>query len=293
MTEIVGLGYVGVETGDLAAWETFATSLLGLELSERLADGTCLFRLDDYAYRIAVAPGAREDLAFVGWEVATEDGLRSLAERLRAHGIDVVDGDAALADARKVKRLIAFTDPDGTRHEAFVGALLQPQKPFVSPRSIGPFVTGDHGLGHVVLVTADVARQQAFFCDVVGFRLTDYIDVTDGNRSFVFMHCSGRHHSLALAHVPSPKRLAHLMIQASSVDDVGLTYDAAQQAGYAIAATLGRHTNDRMLSFYVRTPSMWEIEFGADPVSIDEENWHVRRYDRTSVWGHVRTRPAR
>ncbi len=77
MTEIVGLGYVGVETGDLAAWETFATSLLGLELSERLADGTCLFRLDDYAYRIAVGPGAREDIAFVGWEVATEDGLRS------------------------------------------------------------------------------------------------------------------------------------------------------------------------------------------------------------------------
>jgi 2,3-dihydroxybiphenyl 1,2-dioxygenase len=260
-----------------------------LELSERLADGTCIFRLDDYAYRLAVGPGAREDVAFIGWEVANEDGLRSLSARLRSNGFVVVECGSALADARKVKRLIAFTDPDGTPHEAFVGALQQPQKPFVSSRSIGPFVTGDHGLGHVVLRTSDIARQQAFFCDVVGFRLTDYIEVADGDRRFVFMHCSSRHHSLALAQVPAPKKLAHLMLQASSVDDVGMTFDAAQKSGYSIAATLGRHTNDRMLSFYVRTPSMWEIEFGADPVSIDEETWHVRRYDRTSVWGHVRS----
>jgi biphenyl-2,3-diol 1,2-dioxygenase/3,4-dihydroxy-9,10-secoandrosta-1,3,5(10)-triene-9,17-dione 4,5-dioxygenase len=292
MSEIVGLGYLGVEARDLDAWETFATQLLGLELAARREDGALLFRLDDYAYRLVVEPGAGDDVAYIGWEVATEAGLQSLAERLRHHQVDVAVGDDALVRRRNVRSLIAFSDPDGIRHEAFVGPLLQPQKPFVSPRSIGNFVTGDQGLGHVVLVTAEIERAQRFFCDIVGFRVSDYIDVAQPPRSFVFMHCSGRHHSLALARVPSPKKLAHLMLETSSIDDVGLTYDLAQRLEYPIAATLGRHTNDRMFSFYVKTPSMWEIEFGADPLTIDDATWHVRRFERTSVWGHVRALPA-
>ncbi len=264
MSEIAGLGYIGVEAGDVAAWETFATSLLGLQVAERRPDGTLVFRLD---------------------------ALDAFAARLEQHGVAVTSGSEALAAERRVKRLISFVDPDGNRHEAFAGPLVQPQTPFVSPRSIGPFVTAEQGLGHVVIVTADLDRQQRFFCDVVGFQLSDYVDAITprGARSFVFMHCSGRHHALALAKIPSPKKLAHLMLQTTDMDDVGLTYDLAQQLHYPIAATLGRHANDRMFSFYVNTPSGWEVEFGADPITIDDETWHVRRYDRTSVWGHDRT----
>lgn len=292
MNEIMGLGYIGVETQQLAAWEAFATKLLGLELADRRENGTIVFRLDDYAYRLAVAPGPSEDVVYIGWEVADEAALISLQERLREHGVDVVVEDGTVARSRCVRRLLSFTDPDGIRHEAFVGPLQQSQKPFASPRSIGDFVTGEQGLGHIVLVTQDIERQQKFFCEVVGFRLSDYIDIPASKRRFVFMHCSPRHHSLALAQLPSPKKLAHLMLQTSSSDDVGLTYDLAQQMGFPIAATLGRHTNDRMFSFYVRTPSQWEVEFGADPLLIDEASWHVRQYDATSVWGHVRAAPG-
>ena len=293
MSEILGLGYLGVETQQSAAWESFATKLLGLELADRRENGTLVFRLDDYAYRFAVEPGPSEDVAYVGWEVADDAALIALEERLRRNDVAVVVEGDAVARMRRVRRVISFNDPDGTRHEAFSGPLLQPQKPFVSPRSIGDFVTGDQGFGHIVLTTKNMERQQQFFCDVLGFRLSDYIGSPDSERSFVFMHCSPRHHSIALARLPSPKRLAHLMIQTADSDDVGLTYDLAQQLGYPIAATLGRHTNDRMFSFYVKTPSNWDIEFGADPLLIDEPTWHVRQYDVPSVWGHVRSAPAR
>jgi 2,3-dihydroxybiphenyl 1,2-dioxygenase len=290
MNEIVGLGYLGVEASDLAAWSTFATSLLGLELSRRHPNGSLVFRLDDYAYRLAVSPGPSDDVAFIGWEVASDDALVSLTKRLQQHGVTVTDEDASLADERAVQRLISFSDPDGVRHEAFVGPLLQPQTPFISPRSLGPFVTGDEGLGHVVLVTKDLERQTRFFCDVVGFRISDHIDAVSpaGARRFSFMHCSRRHHSLAFAQIPWPKKLAHVMLQTSNMDDVGRTFDCAQRLDYPIAATLGRHTNDRMFSFYVTSPSQWEVEFGADPLTIEESSWHVRRYDRTSIWGHRR-----
>jgi 2,3-dihydroxybiphenyl 1,2-dioxygenase len=265
-------------------------------LAERRADGTLVFRLDDYAYRLAVGPGGSDDVAFVGWEVADESALRALSERLKRNGVSVTDGTGGLAEERCVRRLIFFLDPQGIRHEAFWGPLLQPQIPFTSPRSIGPFVTGRQGLGHVVFRTADIEGQTRFFCDVLGFRLSDLIDVVrpGGSRHFVFMHCSPRHHSLAFATGAPTKKLSHLMLQTTRLDDVGITYDLASALGYPIAATLGRHTNDRMFSFYVNSPSGWDVEFVSDPLTIDDESsWNVRQYDRTSVWGHQRSpRPA-
>ena len=50
--------------------------------------------------------------------------------------------------------------------------------------------------------------------------------------------------------------------------------------------SLGRHTNDMMTSFYVRTPSGFEIEYGTGGVLVDEENWEVENYDAMSFWGH-------
>jgi hypothetical protein len=51
--------------------------------------------------------------------------------------------------------------------------------------------------------------------------------------------------------------------------------------------SLGRHTNDRMTSFYVRTPSGFEIEYGAGGRLIDmTEPWMPGHYDAMSFWGH-------
>ena len=49
--------------------------------------------------------------------------------------------------------------------------------------------------------------------------------------------------------------------------------------------TLGRHPNDRMVSFYVRSPSGFEIEYGWGALEVGEE-WTVTQYDAVSVWGH-------
>ena len=79
----------------------------------------------------------------------------------------------------------------------------------------------------------------------------------------------------------------HLMIEVENVDDVGLAYDRVNEAGCPLAMTLGRHPNDEMTSFYVRTPSGFEIEFGAGGklINMDEE-WPVGQYDAMSIWGH-------
>ncbi len=58
-----------------------------------------------------------------------------------------------------------------------------------------------------------------------------------------------------------------------------------RRPGIPIASTLGRHTNDRMTSFYAVTPSGFQIEYGRGGVKIDDTTWDVRTYD-ASTWGH-------
>ena len=104
--------------------------------------------------------------------------------------------------------------------------------PFVSPRAIGGFVTGDQGVGHIVLATDDLRRQLDFYQNVLGFRISDYIDIVRAGAplSFAFMHCSPRHHSLAFAsRPPVPRRLLHLMLQVQTIDEVGRTYTLAEE----------------------------------------------------------------
>jgi hypothetical protein len=88
------------------------------------------------------------------------------------------------------------------------------------------------------------------------------------------------------AGAPRPKRLSHFMLEVNSLDDVGLTFDLAEKRGMPMGG-LGRHTNDQMISFYVTSPSGFNVEYGWGGLLIeDEAAWSIRHYEAVSVWGH-------
>jgi biphenyl-2,3-diol 1,2-dioxygenase len=157
-------------------------------------------------------------------------------------------------------------------------------------------VTGDEGLGHIVLTASDMTKARAFYMDVLGFRLSDIIRMRFGPATtfdMEFLHCNPRHHTLALLPVPAPKRLHHVMLQARTMDDVGFALERAEAAQVPLTATLGRHTNDHMVSFYLRTPSGFEIEYGWGGRTIDDDSaWEVASYASGSIWGHARGQGA-
>jgi 3,4-dihydroxy-9,10-secoandrosta-1,3,5(10)-triene-9,17-dione 4,5-dioxygenase len=53
-------------------------------------------------------------------------------------------------------------------------------------------------------------------------------------------------------------------------------------------ATLGKHTNDKMISFYVETPSRTQIEYGTGGILIDDDTWIPTQYPSPHYWGHDR-----
>src|SRR5215471_4973147 len=113
MAAIARLGYLGFEVSDVATWERFAVDALGLLVSERRADGSVAFRIDDQAQRIVVHPGARDDLAYAGFEVDDEPTLRRLSNDLTTAGFPTADSGDDVARARRVQRVHRVEDPNG------------------------------------------------------------------------------------------------------------------------------------------------------------------------------------
>ena len=287
---IGSLGYLGLKVRDPAAWSDFATGVLGL-MSAEAAAGAHRFRLDDQAWRIAVEPGEADDLAYVGFEVAGPAELDALRRRLAEAGVAVGNADPGRLAERQVLGMLTCRDPEGLEVEIFYGPTLRTETPFTSPAGVAAFVTGDQGLGHVVLSTRDMAASRRFYQDLLGFRLSDIIRMqVNPQFSFEmeFYHCNARHHTLALMPVPTPKRLHHFMVQVPTLDAVGFALERAGAAGAAITASLGRHTNDHMVSFYARTPAGFEVEFGFGALEVDDAVWRVTRHDKPSTWGHKR-----
>lgn len=294
MSEILALGYLGLEVSDLEAWKVFVRDDLGVQCTER-GDGTIDLRVDAYASRIRLYQGPRDDLAYAGLEVRDTAALASLAERLAAAGVAVETVNADEARDRRVHRMIRFSDPEGNVHEAFFGALQKADDPFVSPRGVS-FKTGRQGLGHVVLSCRDKPAMMTFFLETLGFRLSDHIstEVVPGRPLEIsFMRCNGRHHSLALAPIPIAKKIVHLMLEVTSLDDVGRALHRCLASERHLTFTLGRHSNDDMLSFYPLTPSGFDLEYGWGGLEVDDEAWHVVTHDANSAWGHIYQRPPR
>jgi len=287
MPAISRLGYLGFEVADIAAWERFAVDALGL-LSERRSDGTLTLRIDDQAQRIVLHPGPRDDLAYAGFEVDDEATLRRLSDELTSAGFPTRDMGDAVARARRVKRVHRLDDPNGAPIELFHGP-ARAADAFRSSLVPSGFVTGDEGLGHVLFGTLDPTATERFYCELLGMRLSDRIEaeLAPGfSMRATFLHANPRHHTVAFAAAPMPKRVHHFMLEVCAMDDVGRAYDRCLTAGIPIANTLGVHPNDRMFSFYARTPSGFDVEFGHGGRKIDDATWKVEQYDRVSVWGH-------
>lgn len=285
MAEVRSLGYVLVTAGDLDAWEKFGTDLLGLQIAERTADRLRL-RNDEKLYRLEINRGEGEGVTTLGWEVKGHDELNELITNLEANGYAVTRESSDLARERGVFELASFNDPDGLRLELFVAQMSDKRK-FASPTGAN-FFTGEGGLGHVFQLVNEEEPYRKLYLDILGFKLSDYIDF--GPIYGTFTHCNPRHHSFAFAPVPNaPKGIGHIMFEVDDIDLVGRAYDKVlKEKAAPLAMSLGRHSNDQMISFYVNSPSGFQIEYGYGGLLIDDNDWTPRRYDVPGFWGHER-----
>jgi len=292
---IKSLGYVGVSSALTDDWRAFASGVMGLQdVSDALGAqaGELYFKMDYHPYRLFVERGDAEGLAVCGWETNNESSLNDVATALEKAGVPFTWGDNTLIAKRRVQNLLSFTDPSGNCHEVYWGVVSDFRR-FVSPVGVREFITGDQGLGHIVLPAPAFDDTVAFFRDILGFGLSDLMNIRftpdpdEPAKRLWFMHCNRRHHSLAFFEMPHSAGCIHIMTEVGNIDEVGLGEDRRIAAGVKLSGTLGRHANDHMVSFYMRSPSGFDVEYGAEGRTVEDwDQYEVFESTVPSFWGH-------
>lgn len=293
---IRSLGYAFIESNDPGAWLTFGTQVLGMMAVKRGDDEDHVYlKIDERPFRFAIVPGNENRLQLLGFEVLNREEFNYAIEKLEQHGVTLTAGSAEELKVRGVLDLVRFNDPAGNVIELYYGADLDYQK-FVSSVGVSGFQTGfngDQGFGHAVLPAPNLDETYDFYRNVLGFGDTDYMhlkysdDPEETGLQLKFMHVNNpRHHSIALFGGESAAGCIHLMLEVNSADEVGECLDRVVEREIPITSTLGRHTNDRMLSFYMLTPGDFALEYGCEGLQMDWERYTPTKTTSPSLWGH-------
>ena len=290
--DIKSMGYVRVSSTDPEQWRTFAGKVLGLAEGRGPNPAHQYWRIDEVSARLVVVPGDVDELTCVGWEVADHRALQEVREHLQKAGVDFEDGTREELDERRVQELVRFSDPFDNVFEIFHGITYE-SRPIVTPYA-ARFVTGDQGMGHVVLPVTDDVEALRFYDEVLGFRLRDsmsmpgeFVGKEPGSKVWLrFLGVNPRHHSLAFLPMPNASKCVHIMLEVDELDDVGRALERVRKHKAPLSATLGRHMNDEMVSFYVKSPAGFDVEFGTDGLRVEDRTWVARESTAVSYWGH-------
>jgi len=296
---IFGLGYVHIRSTRQDEWRTFAESVLGMMVNVS-EDGAVLVRMDDWVARLIIEDAPRpphagasrvqtDEVAF-GWECRDETAWGVLRSALDDAGVAVDDGGGSTLWCRE---WFGCCDPSGFRLEFFYGGKKDPASQFVSPLG-NRFMTGSQGLGHVLLFSDRCTEAVSFYENVLLFQMRESKTAPDGTIRVGFLSPNEREHSVALVASPDQSRIGHLLIEVTELDAVGRAMDRCLDGIAPMTVSLGRHTNDEMISFYLRTPSGFDIEYGFGGKTVDADRWsrgEVGGSGLTSFWGHRRVNP--
>ncbi len=287
----VHMGYAVIESMQLAQWKLFLKQGLGLHLADD-TDGFQRYRMDSQACRLLVSKGKAEDIQTIGYQVADERSLACILSRFEERNMKLERHSDEEAQLRGVDEFYRLRGPKGLGIELYVNAHTGNQP--LNMLNSG-FVTGSAGMGHVAMTSKQPVKVQRFFQEFFDARLSDRIhQPMPGGMTLdiAFLRLNERHHSVAIAATrelrldPIRTKVQHMNLQVANMDDLSHAFRRCKDLGFEMAHEIGQHPNDLELSFYVITPSGFEMELGWDALAVDESRWTPADYPNISVWGH-------
>lgn len=277
------LAALTLDSTDLGAWERFGTEVLGMTAHR---DGAELrLRMDDYPYRFLIREADRDGISGLIWVSRGPEVVAEIRERWERNGGDSRPVEATTWNPESADSY-AFEDHRGLLHQVFDTGPAG-RSPFEPTASVTGFVTGDAGLGHLVLFD-DVDEANKVYVDAFEMSLREDAKKTQVGGRGRFYGCNARHHTVAAVEVPGKEPgVMHLMVEMLNIDEVGASLDRARSGGWNPRTTLGRHP-DHVLSYYVPSPGGFDFEVGYDGLLVvSDADWEENKGStRAPAWGH-------
>ena len=275
MIRVRKIAHAGFETPDLDRQTAYYTDILGLALVAKDKDAAYLASTLDH-HSVVLRRGAEARCTRIAFQLAPDADLDAFERQVAAHGIKTTrkkDPEPSIPE------LVSFEDPKGTimevfREHAFSGQAYQ-------GKGIVP-----HKLGHVAFHVADVKKIAKFYCDVLGFRDSDWMA-----DFFAFLRCGPDHHTINLVDTGKVK-MHHIAFEVRDWAHIQTACDFLSLNGYKLIWGPGRHGIGHNLFAYHRNPDGQIVELFAELDKMQDEElgyfeprpWHRDRPQKPKVW---------
>ena len=258
MSRVTEIRYVGYGVRDFDAETAYYTENWGLE---RVAsdDGMAWFKAqghdEHHVVRLRAAPENRVDV--IALAADTRADVDALAAKVEGAGGKIVHAPRELATPGGGYGFRFFT-PDGIQMEISADVAR------AAKREIARWEGVPVKISHIVLHSPDHKALVVWFCDVLGFKVSDWL-----GDFMCFLRCNSAHHRFAI--LPGPACLNHVAYDMAGVDGMMRGGHRMKQQGFDIRWGPGRHTaGDNTFSYFV-TPSGFVTEYTAELEEVDFE----------------------
>ncbi|NWG52975.1 MAG: VOC family protein [Hydrogenophilaceae bacterium] len=263
MARVSDIRYVGYGVPDLAAEAAFYRDVWGLkEVADK--DGMLHFAAhgDDepYVVRLRKAPEKRIDV--IALAAANRADVDALHTRVADSGCKIVFRPQPLSTLGGGYGF-RFFSKDGLTFEISADVARGPS------RRLERWEGVPQKISHVVLHSPKHKEAAAFFVDVLGFKVSDWL-----GDFMAFLRCNSAHHRLAV--LPGPPCLNHVAYDVPSVDDMMRGIHRLKEKGFGIVWGPGRHTAGNNTFSYFLTPNGFAVEYTSELEEVDDATWKAQ-----------------
>jgi catechol 2,3-dioxygenase-like lactoylglutathione lyase family enzyme len=274
MIRVHKITHAGYETPDLDAMTEYYTDILGLAVAAREKDTVFLGSTADH-HSVVLRRGKNARCASIAFQISPDDDLTEFAKQAETQGIRTQRKEDP---EPTISEMITFVDPKGTTMEVFKRSEFSRQK--FQSEGIVPLK-----LGHVAFHVTDVKLTTKFYCDVLGFRESDWMaDV------FSFLRCGPDHHTINLVQTGA-NRHHHTAFELRDWAHMHEACDYLSLNNYKLLWGPGRHGIGHNLFTYHRAPNGLVTELFAELDRMDEvlgyfepRPWHRDIPQKPKVW---------
>ena len=264
MSTVTEIRYVGYGTSDLATETAFYRDVWGL-IPVPATDGMHYFKTmghdEHHVVRLRQTDANRVDV--IALAAASRADVDALAARVTASGATIIHAPRELTGPGGGYGFRFFT-PDGLPFEVSADVA----------RGAGGDVARWDGvpvkISHIVLHSPDHKALAAWFVDVLGFMVSDWL-----GDFMCFLRCNSAHHRIAI--LPGPPCLNHVAYDMQGVDGMMRGIHRVKQAGVDIAWGPGRHTAGNNTFSYFVTPNGFAVEYTSELEEVSED-WRPQVY---------------
>jgi catechol 2,3-dioxygenase-like lactoylglutathione lyase family enzyme len=265
MSQVIDIRYVGYGVPDTAAEAAFYRDVWGLVFTGE-AGGMLHFAApghdEPFVVRLRQTPEKRIDV--IALAAASRADVDALHARVAASGCRVISAPRALASPGGGYGF-RFFSKDGLPFEISSDVARGPK------RALAHWEGLPEKISHIVLHSPDHKVAAAFFVDVLGFKVSDWL-----GDFMAFLRCSRAHHRLAI--LPGPPCLNHVAYDVPSVDDMMRGIHRLREKGVPIGWGPGRHTAGNNTFSYFTTPNGFVVEYTSELEQVDDATWRAQVY---------------